>query len=183
MLFNPRLAAFAAISLAAAGPAFAAPPGVTVLGAPTRNSSAAAAPAAAARPAAIRTIVDADTAGREPFQAQVELTASSPTASVTISEGKRLIVEEINVAGDAFSSSGPIQPIVLAYPTVAGSAQKDFYYSISQSATVGGQFYSDFPVKLYADSIELGLGFSGYSPTSLGMIVTISGHLISPTAP
>jgi hypothetical protein len=183
MLFSLRLAAFATISFAVAGHALAAPPGVTVLGARTQNSSAATAAAPAMRPVVVRTVVDADVAGREPFQAQISLSASSPSAIVTVPEGKRLIIEEINVAGAATSTSGPIQPIVLAYTTVAGFPQQDFYYGISQSTTVGGQYYSDFPVKLYADSLEFGLGFSGFSPTYLGMYVTISGHLIAETAP
>ena len=47
MLFSLRLAAFATISFAVAGHALAAPPGVTVLGARTQNSSAATAAAPA----------------------------------------------------------------------------------------------------------------------------------------
>jgi len=160
----------------------ATPPGVVVLGAPT-VSAPAEVYGKTLRPRAPLATVDADAAGREPFQATVTLNISgSLVATVTIPAGKRLVVDNINVAGDATSSSGPIQPIVLAYTGQAGAPMVDYYYSISGS-TVPGQFYSNFPVTLYADTLQFGLGFSGYSPSNLGMIVNVSGHLIATTAP
>jgi len=128
--------------------------------------------------------VDADVAGREPFQATVQLNISgNVVAAVTIPAGKRLVVDEVNIAGDAASSTGPIQPIILAYVNQTANGQSNFYYSVAPSALVSGQYYSDFPVKLYADSLSFGLGFSGYSPSYLGMIINVSGHLIATTAP
>ncbi len=182
-----RRAAGAAVLIIAAhfgpGQASAATPrGVVVLGAPS-VSAPAEAPGKALRPRAPVPAVDVDAAGREPFQATLDLNISGNlVSSVTIPAGKRLIVDNINIAGDAASNTGPIQPIILAYVGQAGWPQVNFYYGVAGSA-VGGQFYSNFPVTLYADTLQFGLGFSGYSPAYLGMIINVSGHLISVTTP
>ena len=186
MLFqNTRRAVFGtALALLASGSALAAPHGITVLGAPA--ASPAAQTGTHARPAAKAptVTVDYDAPGRDSFQASVSLSLSSPIASIAIPAGYRLIVEEVNIAGSAGGTSGPVQPIVLTYPATAAHGQSSYYFSTNPATLLAGvedQFYADFPVHQYAETFSVGLGYAGYTPSYIDFNVSVSGHLIAIT--
>jgi hypothetical protein len=184
---NLRRAALAApLALLAFAAAAAEPHGITILGAPPQQP-AAQTPAGAHATRKLPTVtVDADAAGRAPYQAQALLSLASPVASFTIPAGYRLVVEEVNIGGTAGGGTGPTQPIVLAYPYTAANGQVPYYFATNPSTIVSGienQYYADFPVHQYAESYGVGLGFAGYPPSFMSFNVTVSGHLIAITAP
>jgi hypothetical protein len=120
---------------------------------------------------------NADDAARNAFQIGVTLSQAAPYLTTTIPAGHRFVIDFVTLSGDATSLSGPIQPIVLLYATINGATVN--YYFPMASSTVPGQFYSATGTKIYADQLAVGMGFSGYTPASIGMNVAISGHLVS----
>jgi hypothetical protein len=130
---------------------------------------------------AIVPVVDADIAGRAPFQASVSLSLQTPYVNVSIPAGKRLIVEHVNVTAYV-QSSGVIVPSVVAGVTQAGSAPTNFIYTLNTSP-LGTQYALAQQVTLYADALSLSYGYAGTTPNDISMAVSISGHLISVTAP
>jgi hypothetical protein len=64
-------------------------------------------------------------------------------------------------SGSAASTGGPIQPVILP------------------STVTPQQFYNSGPVTIYADSLNIGGGYSGFAPSFLVFNVVISGHLVS----
>jgi hypothetical protein len=170
----------AAFAIAALQPAAAAPPvGVTYLGAPPAlPHGVALSPRPPARQ--VWPNVDTDVAGRQPFQAHVDLNVNAPVAAIAIPAGKRLIVDHIAVTGAAASNSGPIQPVLVLYATQPGTGQVDYLYQLQPSALVSTQFSLAQQATIYADSFAVGEGFSGYTPSFLVMGITVSGHLITP---
>ena len=182
-----RAALAAPLALAAFAAAAAEPHGITILGAPPQQAAAQTPGASRARLPKLPTVtVDADQAGRAPYQAQAFLSFSSPIASFTIPAGYRLVVEEVNIAGSAGGGTGPTQPIVLTYPTTAANGRLSYYYGPNPATILSGvenQFYADYPVHQYAESYSVGLGYAGYTPNFMDFYVTVSGHLIAITAP
>jgi hypothetical protein len=125
-------------------------------------------------------VQDVDQPARAPFQVRLSLNTNILDQTVTIPAGKRLVVDYVTVNGDATSANGGIQPIVTLTSTVAGNASSTFYIAPVQSTSVPEQFLTSGPTKIYADSLVVGLGFSGFSPNNLAVGVAISGHLITP---
>jgi hypothetical protein len=170
-----------AVCLAASPCAMAGPGGITLVGAPDFAASVPATRTPA--PKNPTPIVDIDAAGREPFQANVQLSLSAGSVSVPIPAGKRLIVEHIAAVAFANSANGAIQPLVVAYVTQAGSAAINFEYVMNPYQLLSYQFSLAQQVTLYADTLTIGLGYAGSTPANLDEGVSISGHLITVAAP
>jgi len=125
-------------------------------------------------------VKDVDQPARAPFQATVQLNINNFTyTAVPIPAGQRLVIEYVSISGAAQSGSGPIQPIALLSTTVAGNPGALFYIAPAPAAALPTQFYHSEPTAIYADALEVGPAFSGYTPSFMAMNVVISGHLIS----
>lgn len=134
---------------------------------------------AQARPTLVQ---DTDQAARAPFQVTVPININNFNyTSVTIPAGKRLVVDFISMSGAAQTTSGPyLQPIVILNVGVAGNPSVLNYFAPTQSASDPGQYYYTTSTTIYADSLSVGPGFAGYSPSFLAFSVVITGHLITP---
>jgi hypothetical protein len=125
-------------------------------------------------------VQDVDSPGHAPFQASVTINVNNFNFTpVTIPAGKRLVVDHIEIHGAAQSISGPVQPIAIVAASVAGSPSVSYYYAWQPSSTVSGQFYSNFPTVIYADTLQIGPAFAGFTPDFMAAGVDITGHLIS----
>jgi hypothetical protein len=122
---------------------------------------------------------DVDQPARQPFQTTVTVNLNNFNyTNVPVPAGKRLVVEFLAIAGAASSASGPIQPLILLNSSVAGSPSVNYYIQMMQSVPTPTQYYFNGPVKIYADTLSVGFGFAGYTPSFLAGQVQISGHLI-----
>lgn len=118
--------------------------------------------------------------GRDPFVTTVvvnPLTNFNYTP-VTIPTGKRLVVDYVSISGAAQSANGPIQPIAILNATLTGGSANLFYIAPPADAALPSQFYLNEKTVIYADSLEIGPAFAGYSPSFMILSVVISGHLI-----
>lgn len=125
-------------------------------------------------------VKDVDQPARAPFQATVALDINNFVYTpIPIPPGQRLVIEYVSITGSAQSSGGPIQPIALLSANVAGSPSAYYYMVPTQSPTLPTQFYHGQPTAIYADSIQIGPAFAGYTPNYMVMSVVVSGHLVS----
>ena len=125
-------------------------------------------------------VKDIDLAARAPFQATVTLDFNNFVYSpVPIPAGQRLVVEYVSISGAAQSNNGPVQPIVLLSSSVAGNPGATFYMGPRPAATLPTQFYHSQPTTIYADSLQIGPGYAGYTPSYMILNVVVSGHLIA----
>ncbi len=125
---------------------------------------------------------DADLPARQPFQRNIIVNLNDFSyQNIPIPTGKRLVLEYVSVSGGAASTQGGVQPIILINSSVAGSPQMNFYLDMTQSVTAPMQFYKSEVVKIYADTLAIGFGYSGYTPYQLAAQVQISGHLVDIT--
>lgn len=125
-------------------------------------------------------VQDVDQPARAPFQTTVQINVSNFNYTpVAIPAGQRLVIDYVSLAGSAASSGGPIQPIAVLLTSVAGGPNT--YYYLAPTATPGlpSQFYHTENPVIYADTLQVGPAFAGYTPDFLTMSVVISGHLIS----
>ena len=123
---------------------------------------------------------DVDQPARAPFQATVALNINNFTyTNVPIPAGQRLVIEYVSISGAATSSGGPVQPIALLSASTAGNPSALFYIAPPPSASLPTQFYYNGSAAIYADALEIGPAFAGFSPSFLALNVVISGHLIS----
>lgn len=123
-------------------------------------------------------IIDEDVAGREPFQASVELTLQHPYVVVSIPAGKRLIVDHIAMNGDVTTPSGAIQTYVVVGPTLnaqQGTNTVNYIYPCTASLVVSGRITATQQVTLYADSLAVSYGYAGTTPNYIDQDVSISG--------
>jgi hypothetical protein len=125
-------------------------------------------------------VQDVDQPARAPFQVTVPVNINNFTFTpVPIPSGKRLVIDYISLEGAAQTAGAYVQPIVILSSTVAGSPAASYYLQPSQSSVAPGQYYSNGPATIYADSLSVSPAFSGYTPTFLSFNVVISGHLVS----
>jgi len=122
-------------------------------------------------------VVALDAAGA--FQIQLNVGLGTGLTGVAIPAGKRLVIEFVTLQGDAAGGSGPVQPIVLLESFLNPSSSANYYLAVPESPLAPGQFYRSEQVKVYADVLSVGVGFSGYTPVQMGFGVSISGHLVS----
>src|SRR6266542_4486467 len=109
---------------------------------------------------------DADLPARQPFQAAVAVNLNNfSNRPVHIPEGKRLVIEYVTIAGAACCSG--TQPLILLNASLSGAPATSYYLQPSQSDVAQGQFYRSELVKIYADQLSVGFGWSGYTPNNL----------------
>ena len=124
---------------------------------------------------------DADLPARQPFQATVIVSLNNfRNQAVAIPNGKRLVVEYVTIAGG--TCCGSTQPLILLNASLGGAAATTFYLQPVQSEVAQNQFYKSEMMKVYADQLTVGFGWSGGSPSQLVSNVAISGHLIDVAA-
>ena len=120
---------------------------------------------------------DADLPARQPFQTTVIVNLNNfRNLPVRIPEGKRLVVEFVTVSGGACCSTA--QPLILLNSSIGSASPTSYYLQPVQSTTVQWQYYLSELVKIYADQLSVGFGWSGYTPNQLSANVAISGHLV-----
>ncbi len=120
---------------------------------------------------------DADLPARQPFQATVIVSLNNfRNQPVTIPAGKRLVVEYVTIAGGTCCTS--TQPLILLNASLDGAAATTYYLQPLQSDVAQGQFYRSEMMRVYADQLSVGFGWSGFNPSQLVSNVAISGHLI-----
>ena len=120
---------------------------------------------------------DADLPARQPFQATVVVTLNNfRNQGVPIPSGKRLVVEYVTIAGG--TCCGSSQPLILLNASLNGAAATTFYLQPVQSEVAQNQFYKSEMMKIYADELSVGFGWSGGTPSQLASNVAISGHLV-----
>jgi len=124
-------------------------------------------------------VQDIDQPARGAFQANVIVNLATGFVNVPIPAGKRLVVDYVAIAGAAQSGGGGIQPVILMQSTLGNAAGVTYYLMPSQSPTAPTQFYGSEQPRIYADSLYVGTGYSGYAPSFLTFQVSISGHLVS----
>ena len=125
-------------------------------------------------------VKDVDQPARAPFQATVQLNITNFTYTpVPIPAGQRLVIEYVSISGAAQSSGGGVQPIALLSVGTAGNPAATYYFAPTQSTTVATQFFHTESTAIYADTLQVGPAFSGFTPSFMVMNVNISGHLVS----
>jgi hypothetical protein len=97
---------------------------------------------------------------------------------VAIPAGKRLVIQNVSLSGAAQTGGAYVQPIIILNSTLGSGAPNLRYFAPSQSTTVPGQYYSDFQTTVYADKLEAGPAFSGFTPTFLSFNLVITGYLV-----
>ena len=123
---------------------------------------------------------DVDQPARAPFQASVTLDINNFTYTpIPIPAGQRLVIEYVSISGAAQATGGPVQPIALLASTLAGNPVAYFYLAPAPAAALPNQYYHGQPLAIYADSLQIGPAFAGYSPNYLIMNVVVSGHLVA----
>ena len=126
-------------------------------------------------------VQDVDQPARAPFQVTVPININNFNFTpVSIPAGKRLVIDHVSMSGAAQTTGADIQPIIILSSGVAGSSNCLYYLAPTQSGTVPGQYYSQFPMTVFSDSLSVSPAFSGYTPSFMAFNVVISGHLITP---
>lgn len=118
------------------------------------------------------------------FQTTVQVNAVTNFnyTAVAIPAGKRLVIQFVSISGAAQSSSGLIQPIVILESTLGTGSQNLYYFAPpadSQGGSLSSQFYATYPTTIYADTLDVGPAYAGFSPTYEVFNVTISGYLVA----
>ena len=129
-------------------------------------------------------VQDVDQPARAPFQTVVNVTLANAPVPVAIPKGYRLVIDYICAHGTAADTSGnpTIQAGFDIHSTLAGGTEVVHTISAQQSTIVSNQFFGSWPVTIYADSLSVGLIYSGGDPLPNGYVdfyVAISGHLIA----
>ena len=98
--------------------------------------------------------------------------------SVTIPKGKRLVVQNVSLSGAAQTAGAYVQPIVVLSSSINSGAYNLHYFAPNPSVTDPGQYYSNTPTTIYADKLQVGPAFAGFTPTYLSFNVVITGYLV-----
>jgi hypothetical protein len=97
---------------------------------------------------------------------------------VTIPKGKRLVVQNVSLAGAAQTTGAYVQPYVVLYSSINSATSIPRYFGPNPSVTTPGQYTANVPTTIYADSLSVGPAFAGYTPTFLEFNVVITGYLV-----
>src|SRR6185369_8404573 len=79
---------------------------------------------------------------------------------------------------DRQTCCGSTQPLILLNSSLGRAAATTFYLQPVQSEVAQNQFYKSEMMKVYADQLSVGFGWSGGTPSQLASNVAISGHLV-----
>jgi hypothetical protein len=131
----------------------------------------------AAHALAAALVQDVDQPARAPFQAAFTVTSVSGFTPVTIPAGKRLVIDFINIGGEATTNGTYVQPVVILRSTLGGVIT-DYNFAPTPSPAPT-EYYLNLPTTIYTDNLSLGTGFNGSTPLFIGFDVVISGHLIN----
>src|SRR5215472_6033077 len=124
------------------------------------------------------TVRNADEPGRGAFQTTVNVAFGQGLAGVPIPAGTRLVVDYVSIHGNA-SGPGTVVPTILFESSINSQPSVNYYISpVLIGDITTDQWRASEQVKIYADSLTVGLGFAGVVPTTLQFAVDISGHLI-----
>ena len=124
---------------------------------------------------------DVDQAARAPFQVTVPININNFNYSqVAIPAGQRLVIDYVSYSGAAQTAGSYVQPIIIMAVGVANNPSALYYFGSNPSSTTPGQYYHNENVTIYADTLEVGPAFAGYTPTFMAFNVVITGHLITP---
>jgi hypothetical protein len=116
------------------------------------------------------------------FQVTVPINVNNFTyTTVTIPAGQRLVIQDVSLSGAAQTNGAYVQPIILFSSTLGSDPANVRYFAPNPSATDPGQYYADYNTTMYADTLELGPGFAGYTPTFMSFSVVITGYLVDLT--
>jgi hypothetical protein len=153
--------------------------GVLVFAAPRAAHAIAATLVQVANTSANPVLVESIDA-KNAFQMTLILSTVSLTP-VPIPAGQRLVVEFISIGGTASSTSGATQPVVVLESTLNGGPVGEFVFDLTPTPVPlpAGTFVLNQPTKIYADTLNMGLGDSGATITGSYIGVTISGHLVA----
>jgi hypothetical protein len=113
------------------------------------------------------------------FQTTVQLNVNNFTyTSVAIPTGKRLVVQNINIYGAAQTTGAYVVPIAIIASGLGSSNYNYTYYSPTPSLVDSTQFYQNYQTTFYADSLQVGPAFAGFTPSFMALNVAISGYLV-----
>jgi hypothetical protein len=115
---------------------------------------------------------------RNAFQVTVPINVNNFTETpVTIPAGKRLVVQDVSLAGAA-QANPYVVPIIILSTSINSGAVNNRYFSPTPYPTDPTQFYADMPTTLYADTLNVSPAFAGYTPTFMSFNVVITGYLV-----
>jgi hypothetical protein len=123
------------------------------------------------------TVRNADEPGRGAFQTTVQVAFGQGLAGVSIPAGTRLVVDYVTIHGNA-EGPGAVVPTILFESSINGQPSVNYYISPVLIDPTIDQWRASEQVKIYADSLTVGVGYAGAVPTVLSFAVDISGHLI-----
>jgi hypothetical protein len=116
---------------------------------------------------------------RNAFEVTVTVNINNFTyTSVAIPAGKRLVVQDVSLSGAAETDGPYVQPIIILSSVINSGTANLHYFGPNPSFTDPGQYYADMQTTIYADSLEVGPAFAGYTPTFLSFNVVITGYLV-----
>jgi len=116
------------------------------------------------------------------FQVTVPINIDNFTnTAVTIPAGQRLVIQDISLSGAAQTTGAYVQPIIIFSSTLGSDAANLRYFAPNPSVTDPGQYYADYATTLYADTLEVGPAFAGYTPSFMSFNVVITGYLVDLT--
>jgi len=123
------------------------------------------------------TVRNADEPGRGAFQTSVTVGFGTGLASVPIPAGTRLVVDYVSIHGNA-EGPGAVVPTILFESSINSQPSVNYYVSPVLIDPTIDQWRASEQVKIYADSLAVGVGYAGAVPITLSFVVDISGHLI-----
>jgi hypothetical protein len=116
------------------------------------------------------------------FQITVPININNFTYTpVAIPAGQRLVIQNVSLNGAAQTNGAYVQPIILLTSTLGTDASNTRYFGPNPSGTAPGQYYADYPTTFYADALQVGPAFAGYTPTFMSFNVVITGYLVDIT--
>ena len=149
-------------------------PGVNINNTP--NVSIAGTPTVSV--AGTPTVRNADEPGRGAFQTTLTVAFGQGLAAVSIPAGTRLVIDYVAIHGNA-EGPGAIVPTILFESSINSQPSVNYYISPVLIDPTIDQWRASQQVKIYADSLQMGVGYAGALPTTLQVDVDISGHLIN----
>ncbi|RDS80004.1 hypothetical protein [Dyella psychrodurans] len=133
---------------------------------------------AAFQPSNVRAQTNTDIA-RSAFQVTVEVNVNNFVFTpVSIPSGKRLVVQSVSLSGAAQTTGAYVQPIVILASELGTAGFNYNYFGPNPSTVDPTQFYASYPTTIYADALQVGPAFAGYTPSFMAFNVVINGYLV-----
>ncbi|GLQ46711.1 hypothetical protein GCM10007862_17620 [Dyella lipolytica] len=130
------------------------------------------------QPSNVRAQTNTDIA-KDAFQVTVEVNINNFVFTpVSIPAGKRLVVQQVSLSGAATTTGAYVQPIVILASELGTAGFNYNYFGPNPATADPTQFYASYPTTIYADTLEVGPAFAGYTPSFLAFNVVINGYLV-----